>query len=47
MNVERNLQEWSIPNIPIKQIFKQSIFSNLLFLSDYTIKTVEKNHIFE
>jgi hypothetical protein len=42
MNVERNLQEWNIPNIPTKQIYKQSTFSNLSFSLDYTIKTVEK-----
>jgi hypothetical protein len=42
MNVERNLQEWNIPSIPTKNIWKQSTFSSLSFLSDYNIKTVEK-----
>ena len=42
MNIERNLQEWNIPSIPTKNIWKQSTFSSLSFLSDYTIKTVEK-----
>jgi hypothetical protein len=42
MNIERNLQEWNIPNIPTKQIDKQSTFSNSSFLLDYTVKTIEK-----
>jgi len=32
MNVERNLKEWNIPNIPTEQIYKLSTFSNLSFL---------------
>jgi len=42
MNVEINPQEWNIRTIPTKQIYKQSTFSNLSFLLDYTTKTIEK-----
>jgi hypothetical protein len=39
---ELNLQEWKLPSVPTKNIYKQSTFSNLSFLSNYTIKTVER-----
>jgi hypothetical protein len=42
MDQELNLQEWKLPSVPTKNIYKQSTFSNLSFLSDYTIKTVER-----
>jgi hypothetical protein len=42
MDQEINLQEWKLPSVPTKNIYKQSTFSNLSFLSDYTIKTVER-----
>jgi hypothetical protein len=42
MNQKRNLQEWSLPMVLTKNIYKQSTFSNLYFLSYYTIKTVER-----
>jgi hypothetical protein len=37
-----SLQEWKLPSVPTKNIYKQSTFSNLSFLLDYTIKTVER-----
>jgi hypothetical protein len=42
MDQEVNLQEWKLPSVPTKNIYKQSTFSNLSFLSDYTIKTVKR-----
>jgi hypothetical protein len=42
MDQELNLQEWKLPFVPTKNIYKQSTFSNLSFLSDYTIKIVER-----
>jgi len=42
MNQELNLQEWNLHLVPTRNIYKQSTFSNLYFLSDYTIKTVER-----
>jgi hypothetical protein len=42
MDQELNLQEWKLPFVPTKNIYKHSTFSNLSFLSDYTIKTVER-----
>jgi hypothetical protein len=42
MNQAQNLQEWNLPLVPTINIYKQSTFSNLYFLSDYTIKTVER-----
>jgi hypothetical protein len=42
MSQKRNLQEWSLPMVPTINIYKQSTFSTLYFLSYYTIKTVER-----
>ena len=42
IDIERNLQDWTIPNVPNHQIYKQSTFSKISFLTNYTIKTVEK-----
>jgi hypothetical protein len=42
MDQELNLQEWKLSSVPTKNIYKQSTFSNLSFLLDYTIKTVER-----
>jgi hypothetical protein len=42
MNQELNLQEWNLHLVPTRNIYKQSTFSNLYFLSDYTIKIVER-----
>jgi hypothetical protein len=45
MNQERNLQEWNLPLVPTRHIYKQSTFSNLSFLSNYTINTPYLHHL--
>ena len=43
LDIERNLQDWTIPDVPKNQIYKISTFSSKFsFLTNYTIKTVEK-----
>jgi hypothetical protein len=42
MNQEQNLQEWNLPLVPTINICKQSTFSNLSILSDYSIKRVKR-----
>ena len=34
-------QNWNLPLVPQNKIYKKTTFSNLSFLSNYTIKTVE------
>jgi hypothetical protein len=39
---ENNWQNWKLPLVPQNKIYKKTTFSKLSFLSDYTIKTVER-----
>ena len=41
---ENNWQNWKLPLVPQNKIYKKKFFSNLTFLSNYTIKTVEKTY---
>ena len=46
-DIDRNLLEWNKWNIPtekIDKIYWQTSFSKLSFLTDYTIKTVERTY---
>ena len=38
---EKNLQDWNLPLVPQNKIYKKTTFSNLSFLSNYTIKIVK------
>ena len=41
---EKNLQDWNLPLVPQNKIYKKTTFSNLSFLSNYTIKTVKRTY---
>ena len=41
---EKNWQDWKLPLVPQDKIYKKTTFSNLSFLSNYTIKTVERTY---
>jgi hypothetical protein len=41
---ENNWQDWKLPLVPQNKIYKKSTFSNITFLSNYTIKTVERTY---
>ena len=41
---ENNLQHWELPLVPPDKIYKKTTFSNLTFLSNYTIKTIERTY---
>jgi hypothetical protein len=41
---EKNWQDWKLPLVPQNKIYKKTTFSNLSFLSNYTIKTVERTY---
>ena len=46
-DIDRNLLEWNKWNIPTEwtdKIYRQTTFSKLTFLTDYTIKTVERTY---
>ena len=46
-DIDRNLLEWNKWNIPTERtdkIYRQTTFSKLTFLTDYTIKTVERTY---
>ena len=46
-DIDKNLLEWNKWNIPTKRtdkIYRQTTFSKLTFLTDYTIKTVERTY---
>ena len=46
-DIDRNLLEWNKWNIPTEgtdKIYRQNTFSKLTFLTDYTIKTVERTY---
>jgi hypothetical protein len=40
----KNWQNWNLPLVPQNKIYKKSTFSNISFLSNYTIKTVERTY---
>ena len=42
VSLENNWQNWKLPLVPQNKIYKKTTFSKLSFLSDYTIKTVER-----
>ena len=41
---DKNWQSWNLPLVPQNKIYKKTTFSNISFLSNYTIKTVEKTY---
>ena len=41
---DKNWQNWNLPLVPQNKIYKKSTFSNISFLSNYTIKTVERTY---
>jgi hypothetical protein len=41
---EKNWQNWNLPLVPQNKIYKKTTFSNISFLSNYTIKTVERTY---
>ena len=41
---KKNWQNWNLPLVPQNKIYKKTTFSNLSFLSNYTIKTVERTY---
>ena len=41
---EKNWQDWNLPLVPQNKIYKKTTFSNLSFLSNYTIKTVKRTY---
>jgi hypothetical protein len=41
---KNNLQNWKLPLVPQNKIYKITTFSNITFLSNYTIKTVERTY---
>jgi hypothetical protein len=41
---ENNWQNWKLSLVPRDKIYKKTTFSNLTFLSNYTIKTVERTY---
>ena len=43
----KNWQNWNLPLVPQNKIYKKTTFSNISFLSNYTIKTVERTYSFK
>ena len=43
-DIDRNLLEWNISTERTDKIYRQTTFSKLTFLTDYTIKTVERTY---
>ena len=41
---DKNWQDWKLPLVPQNKIYKKTTFSNLTFLSNYTIKIVERTY---
>ena len=44
ISAEKNWQDWKLPLVPQNRIYKKTTFSNLSFLSNYTIKIVERTY---
>ena len=44
VSLENNWQNRKLPLVPRDKIYKKTTFSNLTFLSNYTIKTVERTY---
>ena len=40
----KNWQNWNLPLVPQNKIYKRTTFSNISFLSNYIIKTVERTY---
>ena len=49
ISLEKNWQNWNLPLVPQNKIYKKITFSNISFLSNYTIKNKNsrKNLLFE
>ena len=41
---DKNWQNWNLLLIPQNKIYKKTTFSNISFISNYTIKTVERTY---
>jgi hypothetical protein len=44
ISLDKNWLNWNLPLVQQNQIYKKSKFSNISFLSNYTIKTVERTY---
>ena len=44
VSFDKNWQNWNLPLVPQNKIYKKSTFSNISFLSNYTIKTIERTY---
>ena len=44
VSFDKNWQNWNLPLVPQNKIYKKTTFSNISFLSNYTIKTVERTY---
>jgi hypothetical protein len=44
VNSDKNWQDWKLPLVPQNKIYKKTTFSNLTFLSNYTIKIAERTY---
>jgi hypothetical protein len=44
VSAEKNWQDWKLPPVPQNKIYKKTTFSNITFLSNYRIKTVERTY---
>ena len=40
----KNWQNWNLPLVPQNKIYKKTTFSNISFLSNYSIKTIERTY---
>ena len=44
VSAEKNWQDWKLSPVTQNKIYKKTTFSNLTFLSNFTIKTVERTY---
>ncbi len=44
ISLDKNWQSWNLSLVPRDQMYKQTTFSKISFLSNYTIKTVERTY---
>ena len=44
VSLEKNWQNWNLPLVPQNKIYKKTTFSNISFLLNYTIKTIERTY---
>ena len=44
VSLDKNWQSWNLPLVSQNKIYKKTTFSNISFLSNYTIKTLERTY---